>query len=82
MIEWDDDQLAAAGIDRKQLESLVRRLTRCGKDMQALGLHLYGASGHGCLIHSSRPAHGDTGRADQGSVVATIYPGHFDGGDW
>jgi hypothetical protein len=87
MIEWSDEQLEAAGIDKKALQSLVRRLERCSKDMARMGLHLYGASGSGCLIHESRPTHIWTGRgssgqkADQGSVVADVGLG-FDGGDW
>ncbi len=84
MIEWTDEQLKAAGIDKRKLQSLDRRLNQCAKDMRELGLHLYGAAGTGCLIHKSRPTHidrpgGET--ADQGSIVASVGDG-FDGGDW
>lgn len=85
MINWTDEQLANAGIDKKKLTSLVRRLRQCAIDMESLGLHIYGASGSGHLIHHSRPTHIDdrasNGIADQGSCVADIGQG-FDGGDW
>jgi hypothetical protein len=84
MIYWDDEQLKEANIDKKRLTSLVRRLERCARDMREMGLHIYGASGSGNLIHKSRPTH-KTGRnretADFGSVVASVGLG-FDGGDW
>jgi hypothetical protein len=83
MIEWSDEQLDAAQIDPRKLASLVRRLERCGKDMAVMGLHMYGASGHGCLIHNTRPTHSQSGsKADYGSPVAKIPFGHWDGGDW
>lgn len=84
-IEWTDEQLQEARIDKKKLKSLVRRLRRCSKDMSDLGLHLYGASGSGNLIHRSRPTHidkpGFRSESDMGSIVARVGQG-FDGGDW
>lgn len=83
-IKWSDDQLNSAGIDKKKLQSLVRRLSRCSKDMSEMGLHIYGASGSGNLVHESRPTHGfvhNGMQPDQGSVVAFVGIG-FDGGDW
>jgi hypothetical protein len=85
MINWTDEQLEEAGIDKKKLKSLVRRLRKCSIDMRELDLHVYGASGSGHLIHTSRPTHvdqrGTNGIADQGSCVADLGEG-FDGGDW
>lgn len=85
LIAWDDEQLKEVGIDRKRLESLVRRLCKCSKDMQAMGLYIYGASGSGNLVHRSRPPHTDKpnggSSSDFGSVVAYVGNG-FDGGDW
>lgn len=80
-IEWSDEQLAAAGIDKTKLIKLVRSLQACSKLMIEMDLHVYGASGSGCLIHSSRPTHKGRGEADQGAVVARVGQ-NFDGGDW
>jgi hypothetical protein len=80
-IQWTDEQLAVAGIDKKRLKSLVRRLKRCSKDMRAMGFKIYGESGCGLLIHDSRPDHDDRERADYGSIVADVGFG-FDGGGW
>lgn len=85
MIEWTDEQLASAAIDKKKLASLVKRLRKCSADMRALGLYVYGASGSGNLVHNSRPTHIDrpglSSTPDFGCVVARVGEG-FDGGDW
>ncbi len=83
MIDWTDEQLEEAGIDKKKLQSLVRRLRKISREMSEMGLWVYGASGTGCLVHKSRGTHDDTrqGWPDYGSVVADIGRG-FDGGDW
>jgi hypothetical protein len=80
-INWSDEQLAAVGIDKKRLISLIRRLRRCSKDLEAMNFKIYGESGRGLLIHDSRPDHDDQSRADYGSVVADVGYG-FDGGGW
>lgn len=79
-IRWDDEKLKAAGLDKKKLWALVRRLRKCGKDMQAMGLEVYG-SGSGYLIHKSHPTHNEKEKADKTSVVAELGPG-YNGGDW
>lgn len=84
MVNWTDKQLKEAGIDKRKLKSLVRRLRKCAEDMKELDLHVYGASGSGHLIHSSRPTHFRSilgVYADQESSVASLGQG-FDGGDW
>jgi hypothetical protein len=82
MINWTDEELESAGIDKSKLKSMVARFKRLSREMHEMGLHVYGQSGTGHLIHSSRPTH--SGRkcdADHGSSVAHIGQG-FDGGDW
>lgn len=81
MIEWSDERLAEAGLDRKELESLIRRLRRCADDLRTMGLKLYGDGSHGHLIHHSRPTHPGGNSADYEAILASIS-GHFDGGDW
>lgn len=80
-IRWTDAQLAEAGIDKKRLKSLVLKLSRCAEQMQTMGLSIYGESGGGHLIHTSRPTHDRQYNADLGSVVAYVGSG-FDGGGW
>lgn len=81
-IRWDDKQLAAARIDKQRLVALVAKLEQCSQELLALGLHVYGESGDGYLIHTSRPEHRDSdGKADYGAIVATVGFG-FDGGGW
>lgn len=87
MLDWTDEQCKAAGLDPAKVLSLARRFRRLSREMAQMGLHVYGASGSGCLIHSSRPTHIDSFASqeyaipDHGSVVANIGEG-FDGGDW
>ena len=82
LIEWSDEQLEEAGIDRERLLKIIGHLKAASDLMWGTGLHVYGASSTGQLIHQSRPTHGDSGESpDRGSVVATIGEG-FTGGDW
>lgn len=83
MLNWDDDELIAAGLDPVQVKSIVRRLRRLSKEMASVGLKVYGAAGAGNLVHASRSTHGDSNgqAADYGSIIADLgYT--FDGGDW
>lgn len=85
MIEWDDEQLEEVGLDKKKVESVVRRLNKLGREMESMGLAIYGASGTGCLVHDSRPTHmdGTACESDYGSVIANLDGiGRWDGGDW
>ena len=81
MINWSDEQLEEVGIDKAKLKSMVTRFRRLSREMHEMGLHLYGQSGLGHLIHSSRPTHNERAEADHGSSVAILGHG-FDGGDW
>lgn len=80
-INWDDDQLRAAGINKRKLVALVKRLRDCSRRLRELNLYVYGESGAGHLIHTSRPTHDTHHDADLGSVVASVGFG-FDGGGW
>ncbi len=82
LIEWSDEQLEAAGINRKRLVKIVRALKRASDLMEGTGLHVYGESGEGHLVHGSRPTHNErTEKADFGSVIAHVGLG-YDGGGW
>ena len=81
-LEWTDEQLEEAGLDKRKVLSIARRLSKLSEEMQALGLSVYGAgSGTGFLMHRSRPSHGDNATADRDSPIADVGTG-FSGGDW
>lgn len=80
-IRWTDAQLKEAGIDKRKLKALAKKLEECSNQMEAMGLSVYGESGGGHLIHTSRPTHDRQYNADLGSVVAYVGQG-FDGGGW
>jgi hypothetical protein len=80
-IRWTDEQLKAAGIDKRKLKKLLRLLREAGVLMNTMSLEVYGESGSGNLIHRSRPTHDTSGKADLGSVVANVGFG-FNGGGW
>jgi len=80
-MNWTDEELLHYGLDPAKVKSLVRRLRRISTEMKEMGLHIYGASGDGCLIHVDRPTHSLPGVADYDSVIADLGEG-FDGGDW
>ena len=89
MLNWTDEQLEKAGLDRKKVESIERRLSRLGREMQSMGLSIYGAGGSGNLVHHSRPPHKDHPLRpsiqveDYGSVIAALDGVcQWDGGDW
>lgn len=81
LVEWSPEQLAEAGLDKRRLTALVRRMRSCSLEMQDMGLSVYGESGTGYLIHRSRPEHKKNGDADTGAIVARVGQG-FDGGGW
>jgi hypothetical protein len=80
-IEWSDEQLRAAGVPKRRLAALVRKLRECSETMRQLGLTVYGVDGSGHLVHDSRPEHDSQGRADFGAIVARVGYG-FNGGGW
>jgi hypothetical protein len=88
-LNWTDEQLKEAGLDRKKVESIARRLSRLGREMQSMGLSIYGAAGSGNLIHKSRQPHKDHPTLpseqieDYGCVIADLDGvTQWDGGDW
>lgn len=84
-LDWTDEQLTEAGLDKAKVLSLVRRLQRISKEIREMNLHIYGASGTGHLVHQSRPTHivvlGGDLKPDFGCSIAHLGEG-FDGGDW
>ena len=83
-LEWDDEQLEEAGLDKKKVLSIARRLRKLSSEMSELGLSVYGMSGSGCLTHVSRSTHSQKDsyaeERDFGAIVAYVGSG-FDGGD-
>ena len=52
MIRWNDEQLAAAGIDKRRLRALERRLRAAAREMQAMELYLhFDQTDAACLVH-------------------------------
>lgn len=80
-ILWTNEQLKAAGINKRRLKSLVKKLRECSALMVEMGFEVYGQSGSGRLIHESRPTHDKYCNPDFGSVVADLGE-RFNGGDW
>jgi hypothetical protein len=81
MIRWTRKQLDAAGVDKRRLAILHRKLTEASAMMLEMGFEVYGADGSGYLIHRSRPEHDKNGKADLEAVVADVGMG-FNGGGW
>jgi hypothetical protein len=76
MIRWNDAQLAAAGINKRRLRALERRLRTTAREMQAMKLYLhFDRNDSACLVHESRPPFAEDGGNDYGAVVAWIGPG-------
>lgn len=84
MINWSDEQIIEAGLDPKKVESITRRLNKLGREMDSMGLSIYGASGSGHLIHVSRPTHTEPRQQpDYESSIANLDGCMvWDGGDW
>jgi hypothetical protein len=82
MIMWNDEQLAAAGIDKQRLVALVHRLGESTNEMQSMGLCLhFDSTGDACLVHASQPPFAGDGGNDYAATVAWIGPG-LEGGHW
>lgn len=73
-----------AGLDEKKVASIARRLERCGKDADALGLTIFSCSGSVQLRTKSDYDIGFFGEhysARRAMVVAHIGAHNWDGGD-
>lgn len=82
MIKWNNEQLAAAGIDRRRLAALVRRLRTSLREMEAMSLNLhFDETGDACLVHDSRPPFTDDCTSDHGAAIVWLGRG-FEGGHW
>jgi hypothetical protein len=62
------------GIDKKKLASIVRRLNKIGKELDEMGLHLFGWSGSGCVIRMDDDA-------PEGAYIIADLTTKIDGGD-
>ena len=56
ILKWTDQQLENARLPKKRVESIARRLQHLSREMEELGLMVWG-NGEGVLIHYSRPIH-------------------------
>lgn len=78
---WTDEQIEAAGLNKKRINSVVQRLKGIAKDLNDMGLDLYvtpyWAHIHQKDVHPQR----DGGISDKECVIAEVR-GPFDGGDW
>jgi hypothetical protein len=82
MIQWNNKQLAAAGIDKRRLKALERRLRTSVREMQAMNLNLhFDSCGFACLVHESRPPFTDDCGNDYDAAVAWIGLG-LEGTRW
>lgn len=84
MLNWTDEQLEEAGLPKAKVESIARRLQRLSREMDELGLLVWG-NGDGALVHQSRPIHWCTDL--QAGIVAkfleyTETPEDVSGGDY
>ncbi len=68
------EECEKAGLDCKEMEKLVNLLNRAGKMAEEMELTIFGGSGSGSLRFREN---NDIGCL----IVASIYPGNFDGGD-
>lgn len=75
MSAWiDDERCEEFDLDRKKVASIARRLSSAAKEAQAMGLCIFGGSGHGTLRYT---------RGERGGDCTTVadLEGNFDGGD-
>jgi len=66
------DECEAANVDPEKIKRIAQRLSKCGKELNAMGLEVFGGSGIGTIRQS---ANGD------GSLILAYLDGIFDGGD-
>ena len=81
MIDWTDEQLAEHGVNRGELEILIRHLQRVANTLEKMGLNIYVAGYTAYIIHPDRPHHTDNTSPDMDAPIAHV-PMHIDGGDW
>jgi hypothetical protein len=70
----NEEECEAAGLDIKKVASLARRLRRISREMEDMGVILFGGSGSGSLRY-------DDGTGKGRLVIAEVGCNNFDGGD-
>lgn len=79
-LDWTDEQLEEAGLDKQKVLSIARRLAKISTEMREIGLSVYGCNNRGFLVHHSRPTHPDGSTGDTSAFIVDLGRG-FDGGD-
>lgn len=84
-INWTDEELKEADINKRKLTKLVRLLEEAGELADELKVTIFGHNGSGVLYHQSRlpwaNQFAEISIADESAIVAEIEHGKFDGGD-
>jgi len=81
-IEWTDEQLKGAGINKSKLMRLIKKIDAISEEMRGLKLQFYAANGEACLTHLSRSTHSGNAEPDYQAVISYMGTGWMDGGDW
>lgn len=68
----NEAECLAAGVDPAKVKAIASRLSRCGKELKAMGLEIFGGSGNGQIRAES---------SDAGSLVLAHVDGVYNGGD-
>lgn len=64
------DECEAANVDPEKIKRIAQRLSKCGKELKAMGLEVFGGSGAGTIRTMS-----------EGGLILADLDGNFDGGD-
>jgi hypothetical protein len=80
-IEWSDEQLQDVGIDKHELNVLLRHLKHVQKKLVKMNLSLY-VGMEVAIIHDSIPTHSFDGQKSYSENVVASIQMKADGGDW
>jgi hypothetical protein len=74
MIRWNDEQLAAAGINKRRLRAIERRLRTTAREMRSMKLYLhFDRNDSACLVYESRPPFDENGGNDLGGNRCPLH---------
>jgi hypothetical protein len=75
----NDRECDAAGLDPKVVERLARRIEKCAKECQALGITIFGGAHSGDL--RADEANRGARRVNERQLILAHMEGAWDGGD-